>query len=96
MSDLKDSWKGVGHNFSQAWKGLGKSVVKSVATGARKAESWANGDNNNQNAAQAQNPNNNQNQNAAPAANQNPAPNPTPNMVNTNGVEVNNQGNNNQ
>lgn len=43
MSELKDSWKGVGHNFSQAWKGLGKSIVKSVSTGAKKADEWANG-----------------------------------------------------
>ena len=39
---LKDNWKQTGVGLGHAFRDLGKSVVKSVATGVKKADQWAN------------------------------------------------------
>jgi hypothetical protein len=39
---LKDSWKQTGVGLGHAFRDLGKSVVKSVATGVKKVDNWAN------------------------------------------------------
>lgn len=39
---LKDNWKQTGLGLGHAFRDLGKSVVKSVATGVKKADDWAN------------------------------------------------------
>jgi len=39
---LKDNWKQTGVGLGHAFRDLGKSVVKSVATGVKKVDNWAN------------------------------------------------------
>ena len=39
---LKDNWKQTGVGFGHAFRDFGKAVVKSVATGVKKADNWAN------------------------------------------------------
>ena len=39
---LKDNWKNTGVGLGHAFRDLGKSIVKTVATGAEKADKWAN------------------------------------------------------
>ncbi|MBQ3574087.1 MAG: hypothetical protein IJA26_00320 [Clostridia bacterium] len=39
---LKDNWKQTGVGLGHAFRDLGKSVIKSVATGVKKADNWAN------------------------------------------------------
>lgn len=39
---LKDTWKQTGTGLGHAFRDLGKSIVKSVATGVEKADKWAN------------------------------------------------------
>lgn len=39
---LKDNWKQTGVGLGHAFRDLGKSVIKSVATGMKKADEWAN------------------------------------------------------
>ena len=39
---LKDNWKQTGVGLGHAFRDLGKSVVKSVAAGVKKADEWAN------------------------------------------------------
>jgi len=41
---LKDNWKQTGLGLGHAFRDLGKSVVKTVATGVKKADDWANKD----------------------------------------------------
>ena len=42
MADnLKDSWKETGKGLGQAFKGLGKTVIKSAEKGVDKAVEWA-------------------------------------------------------
>ena len=41
MADLKDSWKETGIELGHAFKGLGKSIIKSVKVGITKADEWA-------------------------------------------------------
>ncbi len=41
---LKDTWKSTGSDLGNAFKGLGKSIIKSASTAAKKADEWANGD----------------------------------------------------
>lgn len=41
---LKDSWKETGVGLGHAFRDLGKTIIKSVKTGAEKADEWANGD----------------------------------------------------
>lgn len=52
-NDLKDSWKQTGIGLGHAFRDLGKSIVKSGTYGLKKAEEWANGDQ--ENAPQAEN-----------------------------------------
>lgn len=42
MGDLKDSWKTTGVGLGHAFKNLGKSIVKSASTAAKKVDKWAN------------------------------------------------------
>lgn len=39
---LRDNWKQTGIGLGNAFRDLGKSIVKTVATGAKKADDWAN------------------------------------------------------
>lgn len=39
---LKDTWKETGESLGNAFEKLGKTVVKTVAAGVKKAEEWAN------------------------------------------------------
>lgn len=41
---LKDDWKATGTGIGHAFRNLGKSIVKTVATGVNKADEWANSD----------------------------------------------------
>ena len=40
---LKDNWKATGAGFGQAFKELGKTLIKTASTAAEKADRWANG-----------------------------------------------------
>lgn len=42
MADLKDSWKETGVGLGHAFRDLGKTLVKTVTTGVKKADEWAN------------------------------------------------------
>jgi len=42
MADLKDNWKDTGKGLGHAFKNLGKSIVRSAATGVKKVDHWAN------------------------------------------------------
>ena len=44
MTSLKESWKETGSDLGNAFKGLGKNIVRSVKTGVDKATDWAEGD----------------------------------------------------
>lgn len=39
---LKENWQQTGSDFLNAFKGLGKNIVKSAATGVKKVDDWAN------------------------------------------------------
>ena len=39
---LKDTWKSTGSDLGNAFKGLGKSIIKSASTAVNKADNWAN------------------------------------------------------
>lgn len=39
---LKDNWKETGDSLSKAFISLGKTVVRTVSAGVKKAEEWAN------------------------------------------------------
>lgn len=41
---LKNDWENTGKELGNAFKGLGKMLVKTIAEGAKKAEEWANED----------------------------------------------------
>ncbi len=41
---LRDTWKETGTGLGHAFKDLGKAIVKSASTAAKKADDWANGD----------------------------------------------------
>ena len=41
---LKDSWKETGKGLGNAFKDLGKTLVKTASTAMNKADEWANGD----------------------------------------------------
>ena len=41
---LKDSWKATGSGLGNAFKDLGKTLVKTASTAISKADQWANGD----------------------------------------------------
>lgn len=41
---LRDSWKETGVGLGHAFRDLGKTLVKTVATGVKKADEWANGE----------------------------------------------------
>lgn len=41
---LKDSWKETGVGLGHAFRDLGKTLVKTVKTGAEKMDEWANGE----------------------------------------------------
>ena len=40
MSELKNEWKTVGIELGHAAKGLGKVLIRTVATGADKLQDW--------------------------------------------------------
>ncbi len=44
MSELKENWKKVGKDFGSLGKDLGKSIAKTVKTGAKAVSDWANKD----------------------------------------------------
>ena len=41
MAVTKQDWKNTGKGFANAFKGLGKTLVKTVKTGVDKADAWA-------------------------------------------------------
>ncbi len=41
---LRDSWKETGVGLGHAFRDLGKTLVKTVKTGAEKVDNWANSD----------------------------------------------------
>ncbi len=41
MAVTKEDWKNTGKGFANAFKGLGKTFVKTVKTGVDKAGDWA-------------------------------------------------------
>lgn len=41
MAVTKQDWKNTGKGFANAFKGLGKTLVKTVKTGVDKADEWA-------------------------------------------------------
>lgn len=41
MAVTKEDWKNTGKGFANAFKGLGKTFVKTVKTGVDKAGEWA-------------------------------------------------------
>ena len=41
---LKDNWKATGSGLGNAFKELGKTLVKTASTAADKVDQWANGD----------------------------------------------------
>lgn len=40
---LKDNWKETGVGLGHAFRDLGKTLIKTAATGVKKADEWANG-----------------------------------------------------
>ena len=40
---LKDNWKETGSSLGNAFKNLGKTLVKTASTAVNKADEWANG-----------------------------------------------------
>lgn len=44
--DLRDTWKETGKGLGHAFRDLGKTLVKTGATAVKKADEWANRDNN--------------------------------------------------
>lgn len=47
MMSLKDNWKETGKGLGHAFRDLGKTLVKTASTAAKKADEWANGDDEN-------------------------------------------------
>lgn len=39
---LKENWKETGESLGKAFTDLGKTLVRTVCTGVKKAEAWAN------------------------------------------------------
>lgn len=50
--DLRGTWKDTGTSLGHAFRDLGKTLIKTGATAARKADNWANGENSAEAAAQ--------------------------------------------
>ena len=44
MAELKNSWKETGKGLGHAFRDLGKTIIKTAAKGAKKANEWANGE----------------------------------------------------
>jgi hypothetical protein len=44
--DLRDTWKETGKGLGHAFRDLGKTLVKTGATAVKKADEWANRDDN--------------------------------------------------
>lgn len=43
-NDLRGQWKETGVGLGHAFRDLGKSIIKSGATAAKKVDNWANGE----------------------------------------------------
>ncbi|MDR0889320.1 MAG: hypothetical protein LBM28_01570 [Oscillospiraceae bacterium] len=44
MSSLKNDWEKTGKELGSAFESLGKSLVRSIKSAAKKADEWANED----------------------------------------------------
>lgn len=44
--DLRGQWKETGIGLGHAFRDLGKAIIKSGATAVKKADNWANGNDN--------------------------------------------------
>ncbi len=44
--DLRGKWKETGIGLGHAFRDLGKTIIKSGATAVKKADDWANGEEN--------------------------------------------------
>lgn len=42
MADLRSSWKNTGKGLGHAFRDLGKTLVRTAATGVKKVDNWAN------------------------------------------------------
>lgn len=49
--DLRDTWKETGKGLGHAFRDLGKTLVKTGATAVKKADEWANREDNGEEAA---------------------------------------------
>lgn len=45
MASTKEDWKETGKGLGHAFKGLGKTILRTAKTGVDKATSWAEDDN---------------------------------------------------
>ncbi len=45
-NDLKNAWKETGKGIGHAFRDLGKTLLRTGAVAAKKAEEWANSDDN--------------------------------------------------
>lgn len=46
MASTKENWKDTGRDLGHAFKGLGKTLLKTAKTGVNKATEWAETDDN--------------------------------------------------
>ncbi len=46
MASTKEAWKETGRDLGHAFKGLGKTLLKTAKTGVNKATEWAESDDN--------------------------------------------------
>lgn len=46
MASTKENWKETGRDLGHAFKGLGKTLLKTAKTGVNKATEWAESDDN--------------------------------------------------
>ena len=42
--DLKETWKETGKDLGHAFRDLGKAIIKTGSTALKKADDWANGE----------------------------------------------------
>lgn len=56
IMSLKDNWKETGAGLGHAFKDLGKTIIKSAATGVKKVDEWANGEENEESAETKEQP----------------------------------------
>ena len=53
-NDLKDAWKETGRGLGHAFRDLGKTLVKTGTKAVKKADEWANRDDNEETASETE------------------------------------------